>query len=370
MSKYKPFINVGPGDVIKKDLAALNWTQEDLARVMGMSVKAVNEIIKNKSGITLETARLLSKTFRQSPEFWLNLDASYRLQLAEESEREKDTEQHALILKHMPVKEMIRNGWLKQYQEVSDLVRQVKDFWKVSTLDFTWMEAAPEPWYRKSRAYEKFTKYYALTWHRMARNTARLRKVPAYRKEKLKALASELARYSMRTEGVAEFLRDLQSCGVKFFVLKHLPKTYLDGASFRDGGNPVIVYTYRFDRLDNFWFTLAHEIAHVILHFERKDACFLDDMQSEGTQGPELEADDYAAKLIRAEEIKRFCAPFSKYISTERVRRCAESVQVGEAVVIGVLQHSGIVPFKNLNRFKQSVLASIPAPMKMERRSE
>ena len=46
------------------------------------------------------------------------------------------------------------------------------------------------------------------------------------------------------------------------------------------------------------------------------------------------------------------------------VRRCAEAVQVGEAVVVGVLQHSGIVPFKNLNRFKEPVLASIPESMK------
>ena len=84
-------MNIGPGDVIKKDLTALNWTQEDLARIMGISVMAVKEIIKNKSGITLDTAELLSRTFRQSPEFWLNLDAAYRLQLAEAGEWEKET---------------------------------------------------------------------------------------------------------------------------------------------------------------------------------------------------------------------------------------------------------------------------------------
>jgi len=100
MSKYKSLMNIGLGDVIKKDLAALNWTQEDLARVMGISVMAVKEIIKNKSGITLETARLLSRTFRQSPEFWLNFDSAYRLQLAEDMEWEKDDEDHALILDH------------------------------------------------------------------------------------------------------------------------------------------------------------------------------------------------------------------------------------------------------------------------------
>lgn len=364
MSRYRPFINVGPGEVIKKDLAALNWTQEDLARVMGMSVKAVNEIIKNKTGITLETARLLSKAFQQSPEFWLNLDAAYRLHLAEESEREKDTEQHALILKHMPVKEMIRNGWLKPYEKVSELVRQVKDFWRASALDFGWMDAAPEPWYRKSKACEKFTKYYALTWFQMARNTARQIKAPTYREDRLQALASELARYSTEVGGVAGFLEALRDCGVKFFVLKHLPKTYLDGAAFRDGDHPVIVYTCRFDRLDNFWWTMAHEIAHIILHLDRKDACFLDDMQSESSEGPEAEADAYAAALVRAKEIKRFCAPFRRYISAERVRRCAEAVQVGEAVVVGVLQHSGMMPFRNLNRYKQPVLALIPEPMK------
>ena len=174
----------------------------------------------------------------------------------------------------------------------------------------------------------------------------------------------------MRTDGVTKFLAQIQNCGVKFFVLKHLPKTYLDGAAFRDGENPVIVYTCRFDRLDNFWFTLAHEITHVILHFDRKDARFLDDMQNEPTEGPEKEADDYAAELIGAEKIKTFCVPFSKYISRERVRRCAESVQVGEALVVGVLQHSGIVPFKNLNRFKQPVLDSIPTSMKMGKGNE
>lgn len=365
MDTYRPFINVGPGEVIRKDLSALNWTQEDLARVMGMSVKAVNEIIKNKSGITLETARLLGKAFGQSPEFWLNLDAAYRLQQVEESDQERDIEQHALILKHMPVKEMIRKGWLKPYNKVSELVRQVKDFWNAPTIDFRWMEAASEPWYRKSQAYENFTKYYALTWYQMAKNVAHSRKAPVYRKRKLEELASKLAHHSTRTQGVAEFLHSLESCGVKFFVLKHLPKTYLDGASFRDGENPVVVYTCRFNHLDNFWFTLAHEIAHVILHLDRQDACFLDDMQSQSSEKPEVEADAYAAQLIKAEEIKRFCASFSKYISTERVQRCAEALQVGEALVVGVLQHSGIVPFKNLNRFKETVLENIPESMRV-----
>lgn len=364
MAKEKAFVNIGPGDVLKRDLAAVNWTQEDLARVIGMSVKAVNEIIKNKTGITLETARLLGKAFGQSPEFWLNLDAAYRLDLAEESERERQTEQHAEILKHMPVKEMIRYGWLEPYDDVKELVGQVKRFWGVKELDFSWMSSEAEPLYRKSQAHENFVKFYALTWYRKARTTAQTQKAPGYRRESLERLAGELAEYSRRAEGVAEFLHQLSKCGVKFFVQRHLPKTYLDGAAFHDGTNPVIVYTARFDRLDNFWFTLAHEIAHVVLHFDGKEALFFDDMQSEGEGKQESEADQYAARLIRAEEITRFCEPFHKYISTDRVSRCAEAVGVGEAVVVGVLQHVGIIPYKNLNRFKEAVLPLIPEEMR------
>lgn len=82
MAKEKAFINIGPGDILKRDLAAVNWTEEDFARVIGMSVESVRDIIKNKSVITLETARPLGKAFGQSPEFWLNLEAAYRMDLA------------------------------------------------------------------------------------------------------------------------------------------------------------------------------------------------------------------------------------------------------------------------------------------------
>lgn len=78
---YQPFINIGPGDIIKRDLEALSWTQDDLARIIGMSNKAINEIITNKTPINIEIAKLLSKSFGQSPQFWINADTQYCLRL-------------------------------------------------------------------------------------------------------------------------------------------------------------------------------------------------------------------------------------------------------------------------------------------------
>jgi len=81
IKNYKPYFNIGPGPFIKEELAARNWRQEDLAEIMGMSSKLVNKLIKNNHTIDIRIAKLLSKAFGQSPQFWLALDENYRLRL-------------------------------------------------------------------------------------------------------------------------------------------------------------------------------------------------------------------------------------------------------------------------------------------------
>lgn len=85
----KPFTNVGPGDSIREELEHYGWDQKDLADIMGMTEKHIRQLARNKVPVTYETACQLSKTFKQSPQFWLNLDANYRQRL-----------QGALLYKH------------------------------------------------------------------------------------------------------------------------------------------------------------------------------------------------------------------------------------------------------------------------------
>ncbi|MCK4252062.1 helix-turn-helix domain-containing protein [candidate division WOR-3 bacterium] len=87
IKKYKPYFNIGPGPFIKEELEARNWRREDLAEIMGISSKLVNKLIKNKHVINIEVARLLSKTFGQSPQFWLKLDTNYRIRLKNREDR-------------------------------------------------------------------------------------------------------------------------------------------------------------------------------------------------------------------------------------------------------------------------------------------
>jgi addiction module HigA family antidote len=72
-----------PGDYIREELAARGWTQADLAKIIGRSQPAVNEMINGKRGITPESALALSAAFGTSPEFWMNLETIFALSRAE-----------------------------------------------------------------------------------------------------------------------------------------------------------------------------------------------------------------------------------------------------------------------------------------------
>jgi HTH-type transcriptional regulator/antitoxin HigA len=167
--------------------------------------------------------------------------------------------------------------------------------------------------------------------------------------------------------GVEKFLRALNGVGVKFLVLSHLQKTYIDGAAFQDDGNPVIVYTVRYNRIDNFWFTVAHELGHVLLHLKTKNDFFLDDLDESSTSIKEKEADDFALKIVKAKEIAKSFQASHHYISEAKVKECCEKLQLHPALIVGYLQHNHALDRRNLNRFKVNVSHLIPTEYWIEK---
>jgi len=121
--------------------------------------------------------------------------------------------------------------------------------------------------------------------------------------------------------------------GIHLIVEPHLPKTYLDGAVLRDtSGNPIVALTLRHDRLDNFWFTLMHELAHVSLHLESTDSIFVDDLDSSSDlDATEQQADALAAEaLIPAEEWQN-----TMIMGEADILDMAHSLNISPAIVAG-----------------------------------
>jgi HTH-type transcriptional regulator/antitoxin HigA len=122
-------------------------------------------------------------------------------------------------------------------------------------------------------------------------------------------------------EGPSLVQKLLKKYGIHYCVIPHLPKTHLDGVScIGSDGNPVIGMTIRYDRLDNFWYTLFHELAHVFLHLssDKESHAYIDDLQYRANNEQEQEADDFAGKELIDDSLLDAYNLFADY-SAERV---------------------------------------------------
>jgi HTH-type transcriptional regulator/antitoxin HigA len=146
----------------------------------------------------------------------------------------------------------------------------------------------------------------------------------------------EVARLSPLENGPVVALDILAKVGIRLVIEPQMPRTYLDGAAMRFGeAPPVLALTLRYDRLDNFWFTLCHELAHVALHLQGKEGgSFLDDLEAPDDSRLEREADRAAVRAMIGEaDWKRFRQQGTP--AREDVIRFAASVRVHPAIVAG-----------------------------------
>ena len=165
--------------------------------------------------------------------------------------------------------------------------------------------------------------------------------VPPY---ELGSLTQDHIRYIVKLsnfdEGPLLASEFLQKRGIPLVILEHLPQTYLDGACFKSPtGRPVVGMTLRHDRLDNFWFTLIHELAHVHLHLDKHNFAFFDETETgvQGSRDPrEREANALASELLIPEDVwKKWRREVGKMVSKNDMVEFADQLSISPAVVAG-----------------------------------
>ncbi|MFN9063396.1 MAG: HigA family addiction module antitoxin, partial [Pseudanabaena sp.] len=90
IKQLKPARVPPPGTILSEEIDARGWTQKDLAEIIDRPAQAINEIVKGTKQITPETAIELSAAFGTSAQFWTNLEANYRLHLAQKETAEQE----------------------------------------------------------------------------------------------------------------------------------------------------------------------------------------------------------------------------------------------------------------------------------------
>jgi HTH-type transcriptional regulator / antitoxin HigA len=328
-----------PGEFVRDELEARGWTQADLAVILNKPLPAVNEIITGKKAITPETAKALGDVFDVDPQYWLNLENSYRLSLT--APVDENVAKRAKLYSVAPIKELIKRKWVSSLGDTEEMERQLLSFYRVSCLEDigSYRLAA-----RKSSSYSE-TSPAEMAWYCRALQMAETLQVGAYsEKQFLSEAIPALHQLTNSEQELYKIPQLLAKFGVRFLVLERLQKMPVDGAAFwLDDNSPVIAMTLRADRIDGFWFTLAHELAHII---NRDDPTIdsrlvgKDRQPTEDKPEHEKRADEFASEfLIPSEQLDSFILRVRPLYSKVRVNQFANRIGVHPGIVVGQLQH-------------------------------
>ena len=235
--------------------------------------------------------------------------------------------------RRFPIKEMVNRGWFAVTQG-EDAVQGVKAY----------VRSAAGPQFatafhrKKVRGDASPNEYALLAWQARVLERAR-EKVACGGLSEFRLddrWLPDLVGLTRRADGPGETTSLLAKHGIVLVTERQLSGTYLDGAAMLDeNGRPVIGLTLRFDRLDNFWFVLFHELGHIFLHLmggSRYD--FFDEDGTAAADRFELEADEFALNsLIPAENWDRCLSRFA--MTEEAVRLDAERLAIDASIIAG-----------------------------------
>ncbi|MBV2182040.1 MAG: HigA family addiction module antidote protein [Castellaniella sp.] len=327
-----------PGEFLREELEARGWSQQELADILGRPPRLVSELISGKRGITPETALGLADALGTSPDYWMNLESQYQLSKVKAPDDQVSRKAH--LYSRFPVRDMLRRGWIRASDNIDVLEQRFCEFFKIS--DIT--EQPSLTHYAKKTHEDMGATPLQLAWLFRVRCMAERQVLPKYSPEKLIAAVEKLKALLLSPEEVRHVPRLLAEAGVRFVLVEPMAGSKLDGACFwLTDDKPVIGMTLRFDRIDNFWFVLRHEIEHVL----RQDGRGEDGPVIDSDVGNEIETLSECERIANAagaefcvpgDQLSNFIVRVQPYFSEQKVLGFAQRIQVHPGLVVGQLQ--------------------------------
>jgi HTH-type transcriptional regulator/antitoxin HigA len=310
--------------VLIKARIANGLTQAEFAGMLGMKEQQIQRLESEK----YETASL--RTLMKIAEY-LKIKLSADVQIKEiDSPEEFD-------MKKYPFKQMFQRKWFNGFvgslnEAATNSATLISNFFEAAGIK------ALQPGYTKRtiRAGSSLNEFALHAWYARVLTKAREQKLTTFFDKSCitEHWLHELAKLSIEIDGPIKAFEYLNNIGVRTVIEAQLDGTQLDGAALLlDDIYPVIALTLRYDRIDNFWFVLFHEIAHVFLHLGSELSKIFDDLD-ESTDGIEKDADEFALNaLIPNDTWKKSLVRFSP--SNETIINQAKSLKIHPALIAG-----------------------------------
>lgn len=335
-AKHFPIELPTPVEAIRFRMEQAGLEPRDLEPYIGSRSK-VSEVLSGKQPLTLPMIRALHT----------HLGIPAEVLVADSSASGGVAASGALDWSRFPINEMAKRGWIRS---VASAKAKAEDLVGELIASAGGMKAVPMPLCRRNDAMRQNAKtdtYALLAWCLKALAASREQKLSGIYKTGSITLSAltEFAKLSPHEDGPNRVRDALSGLGVHLVWVPHLPKTYLDGAALRsiEGGAPVVALTLRYDRIDNFWFSLLHELAHVGRHFNGATEAFVDDFSLRETpsrhEDPrESEADEWAEEALISRE-QWATSGLTSRPSYSRIIAFAQRIGVHPAIVAGRIRH-------------------------------
>ena len=345
-----------PGEYLRDELEERGWTQTEFAQILGRPVQVVNEIISAKRGVTPDTAKALAAALGTSAQFWMNLETAFQLSKAEPPPERISRE--ARLREKFPIREMVKRGWIAHSDDRDELETRLKAYFQLQSLDdpiaLPYAAKRSQP---KDEAADPLSPIQR-AWLFRVKHIAEVMHVAAYSEKKLRDALAQLEALTTEPEEARHVPRILGECGVRFVIVEPVPGSKIDGVCFwvNRNSSPAIGMTLRFDRNDNFWFVLRHEIEHV-LRKHGQIRMIIDELDADGGSESEEErqANEAAQEFcVPKREMEDFVARVRPFFSEDKIVRFSRRIRRHPGIVIGQLQRRIEKP-DHLNKLKAKI---------------
>lgn len=330
-----------PGILIKDEIDAIpNFTQRTLAKELGVKPSFLNEVIKGKRPVTADLAILLEKSLGISADYWMKFQSQYEIDKARVKQKNikklRNIEIWNIIKEYVPVRYFKKHNYL--IDELAEDIKAIKKIYGVETIDDLVNSFSKDKlaYYRKSEKL-KIDDKNMFAWSSLAQYEAKKQKTNTFNFDNLPQLIVKLNDIFFENDDTINRVQTLlNQFGIKILLIDKLEKTPIDGFSFWSNNNPVIALTLRHNRIDNFAFTVMHEIGHIDLHLRNdRNRKFMDLTRKQNIDQCENEADNYAQESLIPREVWQDILDNHLPLNDKKIIFLGNRYKINPAILLG-----------------------------------
>jgi len=332
--------NIHPGLILNKALEDKGLSQKELASKINVAHSLLNNILKGKRNINVNIAISLEAAGLNKASYWLSKHMEYLLYQAKNDSGVNKKKEAIETWDIIEKESLIPLDYFKKHVNInsSEDLQNVFDIYHVKNIQElkAVLDNYSLTYFRKSTKFAE-SRNNVIAWSLLAEMKASKMEVKTFDKSTEKALIKELKKcFKKNKNTVINTKHILANHGIKFDVLDRPQKTPVEGKSFISGNKPAIFLSLKYKRLDNFAFTIMHELGHVYKHLTKskyKGASFF--INNANMKLEEFEADNYAQNNLIELDIWNEFYMSNEEFDDETIIEFANKLDVHPGIVRG-----------------------------------